>query len=130
VGFGIFGTILMMTMERTREFGMLISIGMRRSVLTGVVIIESILLSCIGVLTGVIFSFPIILYFHFNPIKMSGDVAEMTRQYGFEAVMPFSLDPAIFLYQALIVLVIALVAAVYPMVSVARMNPARALREG
>jgi ABC-type lipoprotein release transport system permease subunit len=130
IAFGIFGAILMMTMERTREFGMLISIGMKRSILRVVVVLESVMLSLIGVMAGVVFSFPIILYFHRNPIKMTGNVAEMTRQYGFEAVMPFSLDPWLFYHQALIVLLIALVAATYPLVKITRMDSARAMREG
>jgi putative ABC transport system permease protein len=130
IGFGILGTILMMTMERMREFGMLISIGMKRNILKIIVIIEIILLSFIGVLAGVALSFPIILYFHFNPIRMTGDVAEVTRQYGFEAIMPFSLDPSLFLNQALVVLIIALLAALYPLLKITRMDPIRALREG
>ena len=38
IGFGLFGTILMMTLERTHEFGMLIAIGMKKSKLQIVLI--------------------------------------------------------------------------------------------
>jgi putative ABC transport system permease protein len=130
IAFGIFGAILMMTMERTREFGMLISIGMKRRVLQAIIVIESVMLSITGVVAGVIVSLPVILYFHANPIKMSGDVAEMTRQYGFEAIMPFSLDPWLFYHQAMVVLLIALAASCYPLLKISRMNATRALREG
>ena len=30
IGFGIFGTILMMTLEREREFGIMVAVGMRK----------------------------------------------------------------------------------------------------
>ncbi len=130
IAFGIFGAILMMTMERTREFGMLISIGMKRGILKTIVVIESVMLSIIGVAAGVVVSLPVILYFHIKPIRMTGEVAEMTRQYGFEAIMPFSLDPWLFYHQALVVLIIALAATSYPLVKISRMDATRALREG
>ncbi len=130
IAFGIFGAILMMTMERTREFGMLISIGMKRGILRAIVVIESVMLSITGVAAGVVVSLPVILYFHINPIKMTGDVAEMTRKYGFEAIMPFSLDPWLFVNQALIVLLIALAASSYPLFKVSRMDASQAMREG
>jgi len=31
VGFGIFGTVIMMTNERTKEFGVMVSVGMQRT---------------------------------------------------------------------------------------------------
>ncbi|MFQ5910871.1 MAG: ABC transporter permease, partial [Thermoplasmata archaeon] len=41
VGFGILGTVLMMAMERTREFGVVISIGLKRMRLAFVLLLES-----------------------------------------------------------------------------------------
>ena len=40
IAFGIFGTILMMLNERLHEFGILIAIGMKKSLLAGVVVME------------------------------------------------------------------------------------------
>ena len=76
VGFGIFGTILMMTKERMREFGVMIAVGMKRSKMAIMVIIESTIIGIIGVVAGFMASLPVLTYFHINPITFSGDMAE------------------------------------------------------
>jgi putative ABC transport system permease protein len=130
IGFGILGTVLMMTMERTREFGMLISIGMKRTWLEGIVTLESALLSLVGALAGALLAIPVIAYFHAHPIHMSGVAAEVTVQFGFEPIMPFLLAPGLFLNQGLVVLGIALIASLYPALRIATMDPVTALRRG
>ena len=70
--FGIFGTVLMMIAERTREFGVLIAIGMQKSRLKRIVTIEMIFLGILGLICGLIASAPFILYFHYYPIILKG----------------------------------------------------------
>lgn len=130
IGFGILGTILMMTMERIREFGMLMAVGMKRKTLQVVVVIESVFLTVVGALAGTLISIPIVWYFHLNPILLSGDIAELTRQYGFEPIMPFSVDPWIFVAQGTTVLAIALIASLYPLIKLVRIDPVTAIRTG
>jgi putative ABC transport system permease protein len=38
-------------------------------------------------------SIPIVLYFYYNPIPLSGEMAETMAEYGFEPVLPFSAIP-------------------------------------
>ncbi len=64
VGFGILGTILMMTKERRREFGIMVAVGMRRYKLAIIVFLETLIISIIGILAGIVTSLPIILYFY------------------------------------------------------------------
>ena len=130
IGFGIMGTILMMTMERNREFGMLIAVGMKSYILRIIVAIESVILSLVGVIGGVILGIPIMIYFHYNPIRLTGQLAEATLSYGFEPIFPFSLDPMIFFWQALAVLLIALVVSTYPIYRISKIEPVTALRTG
>jgi len=130
IGFGILGTVLMMTMERTREFGMMVAIGMKRGRLRLVAILESLMLTFVGVIAGTALGVPVLVYLYFHPIPLKGQVREMMISYGWEPVLPFSLDPMIFLWQALIVLVIALVAASYPVWRISRVDPVQALRTG
>lgn len=130
IGFGILGTVLMMTMERTREFGMMVAIGMKRGRLRLVAILESLMLTFVGVFTGVLLGVPVLLYLHAHPIQLSGQLREMMVSYGWEPVLPFSLDPMIFVWQALIVLIIALAAATYPVWRISRVDPVEALRTG
>jgi len=115
VGFGILGTVIMLTNERQREFRTMISLGMSRKKLTLIVTIELLLMAAAGVLLGLAISYPIALYFHFNPIHIStGELSKMFVDYGMEPVMPTSIDISIFITQIVAVLLITALAAIYP----------------
>ena len=128
IAFGIFSTVLMMTTERQREFGVMISIGMQKLKLAGVVVVELIFIGILGILSGIIASIPIILVGHNNPIKLSGDIAESMESFGMEPVMPFAMIDTYFLWQALVVIVIIFVAILYPVYSITRIKEIEALR--
>jgi len=128
VGFGILGTILMMVAERKYEFGVLIAVGMKRYKLLVVLIIESFFLTLLGVISGIAVSLPLVTYFHFNPIPLGDELAQGIEKYGLEAILPFSINPEIFIYQALTVLIIGFVVSVYPVYRVLRVKPAEAMR--
>jgi len=128
IGFGVFGTIVMMTLERTREFGLLISLGMERDKIYLVTTIESILISFFGALLGVIVAFPVLLYFYFNPIPVSGEIADIYLSYGMEPIIPFSIDSNIFISQMLIVFLISLLTSLYPISFIRKIRPVSALQ--
>lgn len=129
ISFGIFGTILMMTMERKFEFGVLVAIGMKRLKLSTVVVLENIMVSLLGAVIGTLISIPIVGYFHLFPIKVTGELKEAYEQYGFEPIFYFSVEPFIFYSQTLVVLLIALVLSVYPMIKIQRLDPVTAMRD-
>lgn len=127
-GFGMFGTVLMMTNERIYEFGLLLAIGMRRWKLLVVFLIESFLLALLGVIAGVIVSIPILTYFYYNPIHLASDMKDFTEKFDIEPVLNFSLDPSIFLSQALYVFGMALIINAYPIWRILRLKPVEAMR--
>ena len=122
IGFGLFGTILTMMLERIREFAMMIAIGMKRYQLALVCLMESIFLSLIGVVAGVMITFPITFYFNRNPIPLGGEMADFMAEYGFEAVIPTSIDPVVFVSQAVAIFVIAFLIGLYPVYKVFRLQ--------
>jgi putative ABC transport system permease protein len=128
IGFGIFGTILTMTLEREQEFGVLISIGMHRWKLASVILFETLVMNFVGVLLGVVLMLPVIIYFHLNPISLGEDLESLMAEYGLEAVLPFSMDPQIFIQQASIVFVMSMVIALYPVMRVFRIKVLEASR--
>ncbi|WP_409768672.1 ABC transporter permease [Thermaurantimonas sp.] len=128
VGFGIFGTVLTMTLERTREFGMLISIGMKRKLLALTTVVETLLLGLSGVLLGVAVGFPILLYMHFHPIPLGGDLQAIADDFGIEPMLYFSIKPVIFLVQGLVILLISSLIAIYPYRFVMKLNFLKAAR--
>ena len=114
VGFGILGTIIMMTNERRREFCVMISVGMKRWRLAAVVVGELMVMSLTSVAAALIVAFPIACWYNANPIKMTGEMAEMYLQYGMEPLMPLSVNPDIFIEQVVVILAIALLTIIYP----------------
>jgi len=128
IGFGIFGTILMMTTERIYEFGVLISVGMKRWKLIIVILLEALFINFLGVIAGMVAGIPILSYFYRNPIRFGGNLDDFAEQYNIEPVLNFSLDPAVFYWQGIIVFIIALIVSIYPIYSISRLNLITALR--
>ncbi len=127
ISFGIFGTILMMLHERKFEFGVLNAIGLRNSNLAAIVILENILISLIGSLLGILLSFPVVLYFHINPVRITGDLARVYEDLGFEPVYYFALNADIFINQTLVVLLISIILSFYPAFNLFRLHPVKSM---
>jgi ABC-type lipoprotein release transport system permease subunit len=128
IGFGIFGTIMMMTTERTREFGVLLAIGMKRGKLSAVTVLESVMISMLGAVAGVVAGLPVLWYLHLHPIPLTGEYAKVMLAYGLEPVLPFSAAPSIFIAQSAVVLALALLCAGYPLLVIRKLNPVAAFR--
>ena len=128
VAFGIFGTILMMTTERIREFGIVNALGLGRMKLSVMVALETTLLAAVSIVTGAILSYPVIMHFHNHPIHLTGEMAKGMVNFGVEPVLPFSLDPGIYLHQAFLILLITLGSTIYPLLVLKNLKPVAAMR--
>lgn len=126
--FSLFGTVLMLAEERNFEFGVLVAIGMRKSLITRVAILETLIMALAGVILGLLLVFPIITYFHFYPINLSGQMQEVVEQFGFEAIIPTSLNPWISITQALIVFSITILVNLYTLIKIKNIQPSKAMR--
>ena len=129
VGFGIFGTVIMMTNERTREFGVIVSVGMQKSRLASILVAEMILVGLTGILSGVLAALPIMLYYSIYPIHLWGGMAQAFISYGIEPLMPLALKPGFILSNVLTVLVIVLLTCVYPVRKIFKLRVAEALHK-
>ena len=132
VVFGMFGTVLMMTEERKYEFGVLISIGMSRIRLFRIILIETIILSMIGVLLAIILTYPISYYFNINPIDMAvlmGEGADqMMEDLGFSPLAPMSISWDIPLSHALVIFIFSLLISIYPAIKILNLNPVKSMK--
>lgn len=131
IAFGIFGTVLMMVKEREYEFGVLTAIGMKRGKLAGIIWLETLIIGTIGTILGILFSAPIVYYFHKNPIDTSGLGEEYTATYekfGMEPVLPAAFEWSIFTEQAIIVFFIVTLMAIYPFWQIWKLKPVEAMR--
>ncbi|WP_372775173.1 ABC transporter permease [Mangrovibacterium sp.] len=128
VGFGIFGTVIMMMAERRKEMGIMVAIGMQKSQLSTILFFETALLGLIGVIVGFAVSLPLISYLVVHPIPLSGEAAKAYEEFGFEAAMYFSAGWFIFARQILIIFILTLIVFIYPLVKTYGMKLTRALR--
>lgn len=126
--FGIIGTVLMMIAERKRELGVMIAIGMSKIKLSTVLIIEMLFLGFIGMITGLLASSPLIILGNKNPIKMTGEMAKMYEDMGFDPVMPLAWFGQYFIWQGVIIMIMVLIACYLPLRRVRRMEVIKALR--
>ncbi|TVR15618.1 MAG: ABC transporter permease [Balneolaceae bacterium] len=126
IGFGFFGTILTMTMERLREFGVLLSVGMKRRYLSVVLFVETVLISSIGVAAGIILSYLILILI--DPITLTGDAAQAVVDLGYDPIIPMSFAADQFYTQGLFVFFIAMVVFLFPLLKIKNLNILEAAR--
>lgn len=126
--FGIFGTVLMMIHERSREFGVLIAIGMQRTRLAGILMLEMFLMGLLSVITGIIISLPILYIGHVDPLRITGEAAKVYTSMGFDPVMPMMWINTYVFWQGFIVSLMVVLSCLYPLRKVFKMKEVNALR--
>lgn len=128
IGFGIFGTQLMMMIERKYEIGMLVAIGMKKSKLMILFLLETTFTVLVGCIGGIMAAIPIIYYLYKNPLKMGGNGAKAYSKFGFEPIFPASIEASNFISQTLMVLMIGLALSLYAMYKIIVLNPVIAMK--
>lgn len=128
IGFGIFGTVMMMIVERKRELGVMIAVGMRRYKLASVLFIETLYIGFTGVLAGFAGSIPVIAWGYHHPITLTGKTAQTMMDMGIEPLLYFSWLPRVFYEQVMIVFFMTLIIAAFPVYSANRLKIQDALR--
>lgn len=126
--FGIVNTMLMSVLERHREIGMLISIGMKRSKVFSMVMLETIFLSIAGIPAGLLLSILTMRYFKTEGVDLSA-YSEGLEAYGYQNILhPFVHNETY--YQVMAgVLITSVIAAVYPAIKAVRMKAIAALQQ-
>ena len=128
VGFGVFGTVQMMTAERRKEFGVMVAVGMQKTRLGVVLVVEMIMIGLMGAILGIIITVPIVYNLYVNPIKISGEAAETIAEFGMEPIMPAAWEAGYFINQTGIVLIIVCIAVFFPILAVTKLKVSKALR--
>ena len=132
ISFGIFGTILMLVKEREHEFGILLSIGMSRRMLAFSTWLEILLMALLGVVFGMLAALPLVYYFKVNPIDFSEygkEMAESYEKWGFDPIFPTVMDASLFYSQAILMLVITSLLALFAIWKIYKLKPVEAMRE-
>ncbi|MBC8439510.1 MAG: ABC transporter permease [Deltaproteobacteria bacterium] len=126
VAFSIFNTFLMAILERTREFGVMMAIGTSPSRITKLVMLESICMTIVGIVLGIIIGSLVTLYFQKYGIFIAG-TEDILKEYG----IPERLYPRLSLISAtagpLVVFLITFVSSVFPALRIRKLNPVKAM---
>jgi ABC-type lipoprotein release transport system permease subunit len=125
--FGIINTMLMAVLERIKEIGMLMAIGMNRRKLFSMIIIESVMLTLTGGIIGIIIGSGVTKIFETHPINLSM-FAEGLESYGFAAQVYTSLEGNTLIVITVLVIITGILSAVYPARKAVKLNPAEATR--
>lgn len=125
--FGIINTMLMVVLERRKELGMLLAIGMSRIKVFMMIMLETVLLSLTGGVLGMIMGGLVSQYFGKTPINLSR-WGEGYSQLGYDTVVYTHIESENFIVIAVMVIITGIIAALYPAYKALKYDPAEALR--
>lgn len=128
LAFGIINTMLMAVLERTREIGMLMAIGMNRMRIFFMIVLETLLLSLIGSPIGLLFAWITVAWLGKTGIDFSGIAGNVMKDFGYAAVI-YPVLPVEKVGQIILLTIgTALLSAVFPALKALRLRPAQAIR--
>ncbi len=126
--FGIINTMLMAVLERVRELGMLMAVGMNKLRVFLMIVLETCFLGLIGGPAGLALGAITIAWLKNHGINMSM-FSESLRMYGMSEIVYFDVQPVIYWQVPLMVALTALVASLYPAWKAIRLRPVEAIRK-
>lgn len=128
VAFGILNTIQMSVFERTREFGVMLSIGTRPEQVVKMVLMESVYISILGIALGILLGCSAGYYFYINPMDFSGYAEEMAVWGVSTTIFPVDTTLLNVIATSAITLVLSLIFSLFPARRASRLKPVEAIR--
>ena len=125
--FGITNTMLMSVVDRIREFGVLLAIGMRKGRVFVMIVLETILLSFTGGVIGTLISVISIAYFAGTGIDLTSIAASLESFGATTMLYPF-LPLAMYIVLTIMIIIAANIAALLPAWKAMHLLPSEAIR--
>jgi len=127
LAFGIVNTMLMIVFERTRELGMLMAVGMSKSRVFRMIMLETIFLTVIGGIVGMALSAILVAMFHRTGIDLSA-FSKGLGAFGFDPkIYPF-IKSEVYLNLSVMILCTGILSAVMPARKALQLKPVEAIR--
>ncbi len=127
--FGIINTMLMAVLERVRELGMLMAIGMNRFKVFFMIVTETLILGMLGTPVGLFISFLIVEYFGKHGLNLFFYSQKSMEQFGMSSFIYLKLNYSDYFILAVSVFITSLLASIYPAYKAIRLKPAEAIRK-
>ncbi len=125
--FGIVNTMLMAVLERVKEFGMLMAIGMNKIKVFFMIMLETIFLSMIGGILGIVTGFLISKYFETNPINLSM-YSKALSSFGYDSLIYTQINIKMIIIITIMIILTGIIAAIYPAIKALSNKPVEALK--
>lgn len=125
--FGITNTMLMAVMDRVREFGVLIAVGLKRKKLAVLIMLETIVLSISGGAVGILLGVILIRIFAATGINLAF-LAKGLSSLGVSSMLYPSLPFSTYLTLTGMIIVTAILSAIVPARKAIKLNPSSAIR--
>ncbi len=127
LAFGIVNTMLMAVLERTRELGMLMAIGMNRRKIFIMIMLESIFLSIVGGFAGMAVSEVVIAITGKTGINLM-KYSEGMEAFGYSAHLFPTIDTQFFVTTTILIVLTGILSSIYPARKALKLNPVEAIR--
>lgn len=128
LAFGIINTMVMVVMERTREIGMLMAIGMNKKRVFGMILWETVFLSFVGALMGMLISAAILQYFVYAGLDLSL-FGEGMNSMGLDTVIYPKAGLEFYIQVGILVFITAIISSIFPARYALKLQPANAVRQ-
>jgi putative ABC transport system permease protein len=127
VSFGLLNTILMSILERVRELGVLMAIGMKKIRVFSMIVLETTMIAILGGITGLILSFAMVNILGRTGVPVPG--GEGLKEFGYASVLYPRLETGFYFEIAVVLVIFAILAAIYPAWKAITLQPAEAVRQ-
>jgi ABC-type lipoprotein release transport system permease subunit len=128
LGFGIVNTMLMAVLERIKELGMLMAIGMNKKRVFSMIMLETVFLGMTGAIIGMALSYGLIWYTGRTGLDLTSLYQEGFEAIGFSPMIYPTIGWQSFFQLILLVLLTGILASIYPARKAMKLNPSEALR--
>ncbi len=128
LGFGIVNTMLMAVLERTKELGMLMAIGMNKARVFFMIMLETVFLGLTGSALGMAIARGLIYVTARKGLDLRALYQEGFEALGFSALVYPEIGWIEFFQVTLLVILTGVLASIYPARKALKMDPADALR--
>ncbi|MDM8515030.1 ABC transporter permease [Desulfobacterales bacterium HSG16] len=129
VAFGILNTIQMSVFERTREFGVMLSIGTPPGQIVSIVLIESAIITFFGIIIGIAVGWAGGYYLQVNPIDYSSYTEELAVWGVSTTLFPAKVTTVNIFTTSALTFVLGLCFSIFPAYRASKLNPIEALRQ-
>ena len=125
--FGLVNTMLMAVLERKREIGILMAVGMNKVRIFSMIVLETVFLALTGGFSGVLAGTLISKYFETHKIDLSM-MGNSVEDMGFDSLVNTSVDFRLLVVVTILVILTGILGSLFPAFRALKNNPSETIR--